>query len=144
MNASSSPGVYFYVQRHGHMPAVEDGVIRFNKERLNVGRAMDISTGVFTAPKTGIYHFSVTIMKDGFNLDIMVIYIRVNGIKIGVSSIGHTVAGAPATLHPTLKLKKGDRVDLWKDNKHGTLEYRTGDIFHHFSGWLLAEEDLLK
>ena len=71
------------------------------------------------------------------------IYFRVNGNKIGVSSIGRTVAGAPATLHLTLKLKKGDQVDLWKDD-HGTLEYRTGEIFHHFSGWLLAEEDLLK
>jgi len=126
------------------MPNVENGVIRYNKERLNVGKAMDISTGVFTAPKTGIYHFSFTIMKEGFSLDIMVIYFRVNGNKIGASSIGHTVAGAPATLHPTLKLKKGDRVDLWKDNQHGTLEYRSGEISHHFSGWLLAEEDLLK
>ena len=122
MNASASFGVYFYVQRHGEMPTVKNCVFRFNKERLNIGRAMDISTGVFAAPKTGIYHFSFTIMKEGFSLDVMLIYFRVNGIKIGVSSIGHTVSGAPATLHPTLKLKTSDRVDLWKDNNHGILQ----------------------
>ena len=59
MNASSSFGVYFYVQRHEHMPTVENGVIRHNIERLNIVRAMDISTGVFTAPKTSICHFSI-------------------------------------------------------------------------------------
>jgi len=139
MNASAS-GIYFYVQRYGSLPVAANGVIRFNKDRLNMGGAMDISTGVFTAPKSGIYHFSVAILKEGYSLDPMWIYFRVNGIKIGGSAVG---AAAPATLHPILKLKKGDRVDLWKDNSYGTLEYRSGDLMHHFSGWLLQEEDIV-
>jgi len=120
-----------------------NGVIRFNKERLNIGGAMNISTGVFTAPKSAIYHFSVAIQKEGYSLDPMWIYFRVNGNKIGMSAVGAAVPGAPATLHPILKLKKGDRVDLWKDNSYGTLEYRSGDLIHHFSGWLLQEEDIV-
>jgi len=58
-----SSGIYFYVQRHGSLPIATNGAIRFNKERLNMGGAMDISTGVFTVPKTGIYHFSLAMME---------------------------------------------------------------------------------
>ena len=119
-------GIYFYVQRYGSFPVATNGVIRFNKERLNMGGAMNITTGVFTVPKAGIYHFSVTIEKEGYSFDALWIYFRVNSNKIGMSAVGAAVTGAPATLHPTLKLKKGDRVDLWKDNSLGTLDYRSG------------------
>jgi len=143
MDKSSSPGgIYFYVQRYGSLPIAPNGVIRFNKERLNVGGAMNISTGVFTITKAGIYHFSLTIAKEGYSLEALWIHFRVNGNKIRMSGIGATVTGAPATLHPNLKLKKGDRVDLWKDNSFGTLDYRNGELVHHFSGWLMTKEDL--
>ena len=142
MNATSS-GIYYYVQRNGKLPIAANGVIRFNQERLNMGGAMNISTGVFTVPKAGIYHFSVSIVKEGYSLEAIWIYFRVNGNKIGMSAVGGTVAGAPATIHPILKLKKGDRVDLWKDNSFGTLEHLSDEISHHFSGGLLQEQDIV-
>lgn len=138
-------GIYFYVQRQGNLPVVarDSGVIRFNKERLNVGKAMNMSSGVFTAPKPGIYHFSFSILKEGFTFESIWIYFRVNGVKMGMSAAGNGLFAAPTTIQPTLKLRKGDRVDLWKSTDSGTLEYRSGELTHHFSGWLLSsEEDL--
>jgi len=143
---SPSIGIYFYVQR-GNGPTSKDGVLRFHKEHLNIGKGMNISTGVFTVPKAGIYYFSFSIMKEGFSLPTLHIYLRVNRVKIGVATISSGPITAPATFQSTLKLKKGDRVDVWKSNS-GTLGGCTvlgGEAVeppcHHFTGWLL-EEDL--
>ena len=63
---------------------------------------MNISTGVFSVPKDGIYHFSFSIMKEGYSFDAMWIYLRVNGAKIGMSVVGAPVPGAPANIQSTL------------------------------------------
>jgi len=51
---------------------------------------MDIKRGVFTAPKAEIYSFSISIAKHVFDLtaSLFYIYLRVNGIKKGFSSVG--------------------------------------------------------
>ena len=141
----SGPGFFFFVQRFGNkLPTTENGVIRFNKERLNIGKARNPSTGVFTAPKNGIYYFSFSITKEGSSLpEIIHIYLRLNGNKIGLSPAGPGFFAASATIQSTLELKKGDRVDLWKA-KGGTLAGSfDAEPLHHFTGWLLeAQEDL--
>ncbi len=140
-----SSGVYFFVQR-GNGRTSKDGVIRFHKEHLNIGKGMNISTGVFTAPKSGIYHVSLSISKDGFSYITLHIYLRVNGVKMGKAVTGSGLHTAPTTFQSTLNLRKGDRVDVWKPES-GTLgdcsmfgEF--GNIeppCHHFTGWLLEE-----
>ena len=147
-STSHLSGIYFYVQR-GNGPTARDGVIRFHKAQLNIGKAMNLSTGVFTAPKAGVYHFSFSIEKEGKSfLDAFHIYLRVNGVKRGVAALSQGPFSAPATMQSAFKLKKGDRIDLWKPNR-GTLGQCSvfdGDSAaeppcHHFTGWLL-EEDL--
>ena len=144
---SPSTGIYFYVQQ-GNGPTSKDGILRFHKEHLNIGKGMNITSGLFIVPKAGIYYFSFSIMKGGFSFSSLHIYLRVNKVKIGVAIISSGPIGTPATFQSTLKLKKGDRVDVWKPNS-GTLGdciILDGDAFvdppcHHFTGWLL-EEDL--
>ena len=77
-------GVYFYVQSGGKSANTERGIIRFNQERLNIGGAMNLTSGVFTAPKAGIYHFSFSIARDGYNFQLLSVNLRLNGFKIGV------------------------------------------------------------
>jgi len=60
----------------------------------------------------GIYHFSVSIAKEGYSLEAIQtiqIYFHVNGHKIDISGIGgiYTVAGAPVAIPSNLKLEKG-------------------------------------
>ena len=140
-NSPSSAGIFFYVQRGNNAPTTKDGVLRFPIEQLNVGKAMSISTGVFTAPKFGIYSFSFSIAKEAFKvMEPLNIYLRVNGVRIGVSTVSAGPLSANAVMDIVLKLKKGDRVDLWK-GKEGTLaNIYCGDTpCHHFTGWLIKE-----
>jgi len=136
---SFSDGIYFTAGRYGSLPTAENGVIRYNKELLNIGGAMDLSTGIFTVPKAGIYYLSFSINKEGFTFDNIYIYLRLNGNKIGFSSVGVGFFTAPATIQSTLKLKKGDRIDLWKTSS-GTLGYQSTEPCHFFTGFLLKED----
>ena len=132
-------GVYFYVQSGGKSANTERGIIRFNQERLNIGGAMNLTSGVFTAPKAGIYHFSFSIARDGYNFQLLSVNLRLNGFKIGVSLSGGTsLFAALTTIQSTLKLKKGDRVDLWKSGG-SALDTYTDEPCHHFTGWMLEE-----
>jgi len=113
-------------------------VIPFDIERLNVGGAMDLATGVFTVPVDGIYHFEFTGMKD-LNAAFIFIYLQVNGITIGESYATElpnylTLSGISASL----RLKIGDQVRLYKTG--GTLN--DAGRYTHFTGWLV-EEDLV-
>ena len=78
--------------------------------------------------------------KDDYNIESVWIYLyRINGTKIGTADAATGPLGLHAVMQSTLKLKKGDRVDLWK-SRYGALEYRSGDPSSHFTGWLLSEE----
>jgi len=44
--------------------------------------------------------------------------------------------GAPISIQSTLKLKKGDRVDLWKPSNGGLANHIPSPL-DHFTGWLL-------
>ena len=136
---SSSAGVYFYVQASGRRSIPGKNVILFDITRLNIGGGMSMKSGVFTAPKTGTYVFSFSVVKNAFNMDYMEVYLRLNGNAIGFSYISMSLMSTPATMQSTLTLKKGDRIDLLKGNNGNLAECSTG-YCHHFSGWLLEEE----
>ena len=109
-------------------------MIPYQVERLNVGGAMNLATGTFTAPTNGIYSFSFTTQSN--SIDGASVFLRVNGGQIA-SSVTHTQF-TTISLSSIVKLKKGDKGDV------GFCDYDDvdGHYYTTFNG-MLVEEDLL-
>jgi len=118
----------------------------FEKEYLNLGEGMNLASGVFTAPKPGIYAFSfkgngyaTTSSYAGLG-DVL---LQRNGENVGrgLSLIGATpttqITYSTVSVHGTLKLNKGDTI---------RIVHVGGTIFSdsysptQFTGSLLEEE----
>ena len=134
VDVKSSP-VYFHVQRNSTY-TLNGTTIPFEIERLNIGGGMNINSGIFTAPKTGIYFFSFTALKDRPANTLRVdLYHNSNVIT---RAEGTGVKGLfTAVLSSTLSLKSGDRISL-----HLTSGQIWDSGVHHtnFNGMLLREE----
>ena len=146
-DVKSAP-VYFYAQRNSSFNCTTGTPFLFDLARVNEGNAVDLTTGKFTAPRSGIYFFSFTglakfpdssIQVQVFNVDFLL-----NGALIAIGSVteANTVAGqiSPLTFQSTLNLKKGDQ--LWVaigGISAGVVLF--DDIFHrtHFTGYMLQE-----
>jgi len=106
-----------------------------------VGDAIDTKSGIFTAPLPGIYHFGFSCLMHGKS-SYLVVYLQLNGKTVGLATSNTEQYGGKAfltiSLHASLKLKKGDRINMYKHL--GTL-HDHGEHFTHFFGWLV-EEDL--
>ena len=134
VDVKSSP-VYFYVQRY--QPYTLRGTtIPFNIELLNVGGGMNISSGIFTAPKSGIYFFFFFGLRD---IDIFETRVDIyrNGNYFASAYGTGTGSLFSITLSSTLSLKSGDNI---------SLQLYQGQLFSNvhrhvfFNGWLLQEE----
>ena len=138
MDVKSSP-VHFYVQRNS-LYSRQNAVIPFELERLNAGGAMNTKTGVFTAPRNGTYHFSFSFLKDGRPDKFVTIFMRKNGETIAATQgSGANKSHLQSSITATLKLKLGDKVDLFEI--HGGTIYSDDHFYTSFTGWLV-EEDL--
>ena len=128
--------VHFYVQR-----TTTDGTpgrIPFQKEILNVGGAMNLSTGFFTVPVNGVYHFEFAALKDVSNNLESHAHLIVNGKEVATSYakegeffIGHSGISA------SLLLKAGDTVGIEQtDGGFADWHHR----YTHFTGRLVEQQ----
>lgn len=100
---------------------------------------MNVSTGVFTVPKPGIYHLQFVGLKSG-NFDQLVIHLRVNGVNVASSFTGFGPIIIPFNIHSTLKLKRHDRVDVFVEK--GSIAHCNNHHCILFTGWILEEDSV--
>ncbi|XP_046461360.1 uncharacterized protein LOC124207781 isoform X2 [Daphnia pulex] len=139
VDVKSEP-VQFYVQSSTSISVPnKDSPIIFNVTVLNEGGAMDISTGIFTAPKSGTYLFDFSGVSEP-STGVFSVVFYVNGVQKG-SSFADDLRQFTVTLPSIWHLNKGDEVKLSISPTVGTLFSNNlyGPLLH-FTGILLEEE----
>jgi len=137
---SSTSAVHFHVQRK--TPWKTKGVVPFEIEQLNVGGAMDWSSGSFTTPKSGIYHFALSGIKDSDSGDTYVNLLRKFGDKSEIMAVAYadnSSTWGSLGFTATVRIKKGDIIAL--SIHKGALYDSSYHSYTSFTGSLLMEED---
>lgn len=98
---------------------------------------MNESTGIFTVPKPGVYHFDFIGFKHSA-MDQLIIYLRVNGVHVASSFSAFGPIPGSIGIHSALKLKIGDKVDVFIEK--GSMAGCASNNCIHFTGWLLEED----
>lgn len=135
--------VYFYVQKNAsHLGG---GKVSFELTRLNIGGAMDASSGIFTVPRNGVYSFaftSVGTFSTTRYVGLLRVALALNGIEIGNGvTVTHDNASThTVSVHSILELNAGDKV--WIIITGISPESYMDDsssLNTHFTGHLLQE-----
>ena len=111
-----------------------DDVVIFDDVRVNRGQGYNPSTGVFTAPRKGLYHFSCVIMAYTSH---KVRYQLNKNHAAYIYGYSNNSGFATSTISDVIEMKKGDCVFI----KHRTSnsEEITGSHHSTFSGYFLQE-----
>ena len=143
VDVKSSP-VYFYVHRNAEVFNTIKTPIPFDVERLNVGGAMNLTSGKFTAPRDGIYAFAFTgraYLPASSSQASLNLYMYLNGNMIGrgwADEVGTVWQFETLSFQTTLNLQKGD--EIWLEiHSVSTGAYLNGYSYTQFSGYLLEE-----
>ena len=102
---------------------------------------MNATSGIFTAPKPGIYFFSFSGIGSQKSATLPQLYL--NGNLIGSGLADDQADDYPTfTIQSTLQLNAGDQVSLkLRSDKSGYLfDDYLGGHYTHFTGWLLQED----
>ena len=120
--------------------------IPFDVEVLNIGGAMNLTSGIFTTPRAGTYSFSFIgfahIPGSSSKLGLAVrMYLNGNLIGSGLADEAGTANQFETlSLQSALNLQKGDQISLQINQMDtGTYLHDSSNHYNHFSGWLLEE-----
>jgi len=110
----------------------------FERVITNVGNAYNPHVGVFTAPVSGIYVFSVSLYASGFAKQYILKknYEAISGIDIHYTD-DTGMATSKMSLTVVLQLAKGDEVTVSNNMQHQLFH---SDFFNTFGGFLVWED----
>ena len=111
-----------------------NSVVKFEDVKVNRGQGYDPSTGVFTAPRKGLYHVSCLILGNNGH----VVHYQLNK-NDAVYTKGYSTKGVytSSTISSLVEMKKGDRVFI--KHRVSSSEQITGAHYSTFSGYFLQE-----
>ena len=112
-----------------------DDVVKFDDVRVNRGQGYNPSTGVFTAPRKGLYHFSCVIMA---NSGQQVHYQLNKNDALYIKGYSNASGYATSTISDVVEMKKGDRVFV-KHRYSSSSQQIYGANHSTFSGYFLQE-----
>ena len=95
----------------GHVNTVADQIIKFDRAFVNEGNSYDPSSGTFTCPENGLYHFSWDVLKVGIGAGLDVDF-YVNHRRTFVTWVPGTETYESRTGTLILNLSMGDTVYL--------------------------------
>ena len=131
--------VHFYVQRESNFDT-PFAISPFDVAPVNEGGAFNLTSGIFTVPVPGIYHFDFSALKSAEISTYLSIYLQVNGADVGAAFSFQSATGSEdvVSLNASLQLEAGDKVNLYNFVNGAFID----DISHrtHFSGWLVEEK----
>ena len=127
----------FYHDRTSSNIPVNNGVTGFNNSIFNRGGHYNGSTGVFTAPATGAYVFSMCPGRSDPGAEDIQIYFRKNGTMYGSYAFdpaNNTVNGQYwyFVLNAVISLNVNDTVDLYVGSGSGYFTRTSGNWFSGF------------
>ena len=137
--------VEFYVQRMDGAVEINQP-IRFDIEVLNKGQAVDLNSGIFTAPKSGRYFFSWTGVghlerPETGPTSYLKLAIQLNDESVGQSFLESTIEQYKTySIQSTLDLIGNDRVTLVIVDSQSAGLYDDDGHVTHFNGMLIDED----
>ena len=129
-----SSHVIFHVQRQSSFNII--GVIPFEIVRMNVGNAMNITSGIFRVPKAGTYYFTFSAVKTSTATTYVSLYLFNSLVSSSYTTAVNDYYSL--SLSSTLKLNVGDQISVRL--RSGNLYDSSSYYNTNFNGILLQED----
>lgn len=137
LESRKTRSVYFVARAKAFCSLSLRSIITYQSARLNVGSAMNLSSGIFQVPQSGLYQFSFQAKTSNSDVTVSLLVQETAVITT------HSTARSTSSFTSILALKVDDRVAVRLDKGYLTplFEAEPSEFPVQFSGVLLEVTD---